>query len=46
MMPLHLNVLPEVRSAIEAAADQRGVSIGMIARELLNEGMKIRGIKC
>ena len=46
MLPLHFSVPKEMRMQIEKAADSNGLSIGAIARELLVEGMKVRGIEC
>jgi hypothetical protein len=44
MQPLHIVVPGETREAIVRAARAEGVSIGEIARDLLSEGMRARGL--
>lgn len=46
MLPVHFVVPGTLRKSIENAAETEGVSLGTIARELLTEGLRARGIEC
>lgn len=39
-------VSEKTRAAIDKMADEHEMGIGEVARELLNEGMKARGLEC
>lgn len=44
MQPVHVVVPCHIRKSIEKAADLEGVSLGAVARELLAEALKARGL--
>lgn len=44
MQPLHVVVPEDVRELIVQTASHEGVSIAVIARELLNTGIRARGL--
>jgi len=43
---LNIKLLPEQRSAVETLAEQKSLSLGEAARELLDAGIAARGIEC
>ena len=43
---LIVKVDSRTRQAIEEAANRGGLSMGEVTRDLLNEGLKGRGIEC
>ena len=48
LYPATLNAKVDIktRQAVERVATQKGISIGEVTRDLLTEGMKVRGIEC
>ena len=42
---LNVKLLPEQRRAIEALSEQKALSLGEAARELLTAGIEAKGIK-
>jgi hypothetical protein len=43
-MSLMVKVDSKTRQAVEAVATQNGISLGEVARDLLREGMRARGM--